>query len=313
MSDLERGAGGLSPRHRSVRRLVPVLATLALLASPARGAPLFLWEASGPQATVTMVGSIHVGKPGFFPLPAPYEEAFNRSAVLAVELDPGRAENMALIQRLVATKGMLPDSLTLRDRLTPENWERLGRAAAGLGLPVTALERMQPGLVAMSLVMQAYVQQGFDPELGIDKHFLDAARAQGKGVREIESVAAQMALFLDIDDELDDVLMGQMLADLPRLGELTDGMVAAWRTGDVAALDDLLQDQAGDDPRMVAYYRRLLDERNVTMADSLDAWLRGSQDVFAVVGAGHFAGEGGLVNLLAKRGWRVRQLEDAAR
>lgn len=301
------GAGGPTPRHRSVRRLVPALAALALLAPPARGAPLFLWEAAGPAAKVTMVGSIHVGRDDFFPLPEPFEAAFAAAPVLAVELDPTSPANQAAVGRLLRERGTLPDSLTLRDRLTPANWAGLQAVTRDLGVPLPALERMQPGLVAMMIVMQAYAQQGFDPGLGIDKHFLDAAREGGKSVREIEKVEAQMALFLDVDDELDDILMEQMLAEIDGLGSLTARMVEAWRSGDVAAVDSLMQDQAGDDPRMAAYYRRLLDDRNVTMVDSLDAWLRGDRDVFVVVGAGHFAGQQGLPELLRRRGWAVTQ------
>ncbi|MBM4129614.1 TraB/GumN family protein [bacterium] len=304
------GAGGPCPRHRPVRRLAPALAALALLAPSARGAPLFLWEATGPQAKVTMAGSIHVGRADFFPLPAPYVEAFAAAPVLAVELDPTAPGNQARVLQLMTGRGMLPDSLTLRDRLTPENWERLKQAAADHGLPAAVYERLQPGLAAMVLMMQAYLRQGLDPELGIDKLFLDAARTEGRTVRELETIDAQMALFLDIDDELDDVFMAHMLADLGRLGELTEAMIAAWRSGDAAALDALLQEQAGTDPRLEAWYGRLLDDRNAAMADSVDAWLRGDHDVFMVVGAGHFSGEGGVVRRLERLGWTVTQRED---
>jgi uncharacterized protein YbaP (TraB family) len=284
-----------------------VLAALALLAPPARGAPLFLWEAAGPRATVTMAGSIHVGRADFFPLPAPFGEAFAAADVLAVELDATSPHNQAAVMRLLAGRGTLPDTLTLRDRLAPGNWERLRKAAGDLGLPDAAIERLQPGLVAMMLVMQAYQKQGLDPELGIDKHFLDAAHAAARPVRELETVEAQMSLFLDLDDELDDVLVADMLDQLDELQGMTEAMIDAWKTGDAPALDELLQEQAGSDPRLAAWYRRLLDERNVAMADSVDAWLRGDRDVFLVVGAGHFSGEHGLVSLLERRGWTVTQ------
>jgi uncharacterized protein YbaP (TraB family) len=212
--------------------------------------------------------------------------------------------------QLMAGRGLLPDSLTLRDRLEPQNWERLRQAATESGLPEAAYERMQPGIVTMMIVMQAYLRQGLDPELGIDKHFLDAAHAEGRTVRELETVEAQLALFLDLDDELDDIVVSHTLADLGRLGELTDAMIGAWRTGDVEGLDLLLQEQAGTDSRLVEWYRRLLNDRNAAMADSVDAWLRGDRDVFVVVGAGHFSGEDGIVQRLQRRGWTVTQRED---
>ena len=87
-------------------------------------------------------------------------------------------------------------------------------------------------------------------------------------------------------------------------------MVEAWQQGDAVALDEMLREQAGDDPRLAAWNRRLLDDRNAAMADSLDLWLRGDTDVCVVVGAGHFAGERGLVRLLGDRGWTVTRRQD---
>lgn len=304
------GAGGPDPRHRAAARLFPVLVSLLGMAPSAEAAPLFLWEAAGPRATVTMIGSIHVGQPDFFPLPAPYEAAFAAAQVLAVEVDIMSPTNQARLAALMAERGALPDSVTLRDRLRPATWSRLAVAAREHGLPAAAIERRQPGLVAMALEMRAYVRQGFDPELGIDRHFLDAAREQGKPVRELESVDRQLDLFLNLDDELDDVLIEQLLDDMGDLAGMTRRMVEAWQQGDAAALDAMLQEQSGDDPRLTAWYRRVVDDRNTAMADSLDHWLRGDVDVCVVVGAGHFVGERGLIRLLGDRGWTVTRRQD---
>jgi uncharacterized protein YbaP (TraB family) len=304
------GVGGPDPRHRAAARLFPVLLSLLGTAPSAEAAPLFMWEAAGPHATVTMIGSVHVGQPDFFPLPAPYEAAFAAAQVLAVEVDMLSPTNQARLTALVAERGSLPDSVTLRDRLTPATWSRLAIAAGEHGLPIAAIERREAGLVAMILEVRAYLRQGFDPELGIDRHFLDAAREQGKPVRELESVDRQLNLFLDLDEDLGEVLIAQLLDELGDLAALTGRMVEAWQRGDAAALDSMLQEQSGDDPRLTGWYRRLLDDRNAAMADSLDHWLRGNVDVCVVVGAGHFVGERGLVRLLGDRGWTVTQRQD---
>ena len=53
-------------------RLVPLLATAAAAAPTS----LFMWQVKSDHATVSLVGSIHVGQPDFFPLAARYEDAF---------------------------------------------------------------------------------------------------------------------------------------------------------------------------------------------------------------------------------------------
>ena len=59
---------------------------------------------------------------------------------------------------------------------------------------------------------------------------------------------------------------------------------------------------------MKEFYYKLLDDRNVAMADKIDEMLQGDTDVFVVVGAGHFAGEMGIVSLLGEKGYKVEQV-----
>jgi uncharacterized protein YbaP (TraB family) len=49
--------------------------------------------------------------------------------------------------------------------------------------------------------------------------------------------------------------------------------------------------------------------RHEAMADKIEQWLmNGGERVFVAVGALHLAGPRGLVEMLAKRGYQVRQL-----
>ena len=283
-----------------------LLAGTAVL--PAHGAePVFLWQVEGEGATVTLVGSIHVGQPDFFPLPEVFESAFADAGALAVEVDITNPANVQKSMTLMMQKGMLPADETLQDRLGEDLWARLEAFAAERGTPLAMYSKFKPGIVAMILVMEEYQRVGFDPELGIDKHFLEAAQAGGKEIRELETIEDQLELFFMIDDELDDVLMGEMLDQMDQIEAMTNEMVALWMKGDATGLDAMLQEQMGDDPEMAEFYRRLLDDRNVAMVDKIDAWLGGDTDVFVVVGAGHFAGEMGIINLLEQKGWKVLQ------
>jgi uncharacterized protein YbaP (TraB family) len=290
---------------RPALRFVAVLLVGTAAATAAE--PLFLWTVQSETATVTMVGSIHVGKPDFFPLPDVFENAFASAGALAVEVDIGNPANIQKTMALMTQKGILPKGETLEGRLGPEVWKRLEEYAAERGTNLMMYSRFKPGIVAMILVMEEYKRQGYDPELGIDKHFLDAAREGRKEIRELETIEDQMDLFFAIDDELDDVLMAEMLDQMDDIGEMTEEMVKLWKTGDVDGLDEMLQEQIGEEPEMVAFYQKLLDDRNVKMADKLDAWLGEDTDVFVVVGAGHFSGEMGVVKLLEGKGWKVEQ------
>jgi uncharacterized protein YbaP (TraB family) len=270
--------------------------------------PLFMWQVQSETATVSLVGSIHVGKPDFFPLAEPFEKAFADAPVLAVEVDMTDPVNLQKSAVLVMQKGMLPGDTTLEDRLSPELWQRMKEYAAERNLNLAMYSKLSPGIVAMMMVMEEYQKQGFDPELGIDKHFLDAAREQDKEIRELETIEAQLDLFFSIDDQLDDVLVAEILDQMSEITAITEEMVGLWRSGDVEGLDEFLQDQMGEDPAMADFYRTLLDDRNVKMADKIDEWLKADTDVYVVVGAGHFAGKMGILSLLEGKGHKIQQI-----
>jgi uncharacterized protein len=293
-------------RRMSAPALI-LLSILVLAVAPAAAGPLFMWEIQSETATVTLVGSIHVGKPDFFPLETPFEEAFAGADALAVEVDMGDPAAVQKAGMLIMSQGMLPGETTLKDRLSPELMARLKAFAAERDVPLAMYQKFKPGIVAMILVVEEYRRQGFDPELGIDKHFLDQARESSKPIRELETVEAQLDLFLEIDDSLDDVLFGEFLDQMKDLAAEAAKMVAFWKNGDAEGLDRYLVEQMGDDPSMIEFYRKLLDDRNVKMAETIDTWLHEDQDIYVVVGAGHFAGERGILELLADKGWTITQ------
>jgi uncharacterized protein YbaP (TraB family) len=285
-------------------------ATILVAAGPLQAGdnPLFMWQVKSETATVSLVGSIHVGKPDFFPLAEPFETAFTDAPALAVEVDMTDPTNLQKSGVLIMQKGMLPGGTTLEDRLSPEIWKRMQKYAAESDMNLGMYSKFKPGLVAMIMVLEEYKKQGFDPELGIDMHFLEAAKEQGKEIRELESIEAQLDLFFSIDDQLDDILIAEFLDQMDEIVAMTDEMVRLWKSGDADGLDKFLQDQMGEDPAMAEFYRKLLDDRNVGMADKIDEWLKADTDIYVVVGAGHFSGKMGILRLLEGKGYKVRQM-----
>src|SRR5689334_20672575 len=68
-------------------------------AAPAQPKPrrFLMWKATSPSATVYLVGSIHVGNSGMYPLPKEVESAFAAAKVLAVEINIKNADQAKMI------------------------------------------------------------------------------------------------------------------------------------------------------------------------------------------------------------------------
>ena len=73
-------------------------------------------------------------------------------------------------------------------------------------------------------------------------------------------------------------------------------------------IDRLVREDAAS-PEMAPLLAELLDARNREMADAIATRLQPGRRAFIAVGAGHFGGAGGLLELLASRGFRLRQVE----
>ena len=81
----------------------------------------------------------------------------------------------------------------------------------------------------------------------------------------------------------------------------TNSVVNAWRTGDAAKLSALLSDEYKSFP---ALYRVLVTDRNKRWVPQIEKLLHGSQDYFVIVGALHLVGDGGLLELMRRDGYK---------
>jgi uncharacterized protein YbaP (TraB family) len=81
-------------------------------------------------------------------------------------------------------------------------------------------------------------------------------------------------------------------------------LLAAWRTGDTAALADVLSEEFDAFPEL---YRPLTEDRNRVWVGQLADLLDDRDDYLVVVGALHLVGRNSVVEMLQKRGYTVTQ------
>jgi len=276
---------------------------------------LYMFKISSPESSVYLLGSIHLLKPDFYPLPAEVEEAFRSMPNLAVEMDETTVDKSQMAQ--VSMKlGMYPAGDCLEDHISPRTKEAFqtflqsGTYPSALG---QALQSQKPWLISISIPVLEFTRRGFNPALGIDKHFIDAAHSGGKKVMELESFEFQVNLLSGFDDDIQDKLLFQTLQEIKNVDEYAKLMVTAWQKGDLDAMDSLITRDIKDYPELVPVLEKVIWERNETMAEKIDGYLQKKQPVFVVVGSGHLCGKRGLVSLLKKRGYKVDQVVSKAK
>ncbi len=285
--------------------LVMALAQLPAWADGAGTERGLFWEVKSDGNILYLFGSIHLATAALYPLPPQVEAAFQKADGLVLELNPLTLD-VDHMQTVLQQRGSYAAGRTVRDALTPKTYAALQQYLQQRQVPLALVEHMKPGLLAMTLTTLELQRYGFAPQYGLDIHFAQEA-AGHKSIVELESVDEQLDTMLDISDA--DLTLEQTLDELATLPEAMDTIVAAWGSGDAAALDRLLiTDPLAASPELRPVYERLFFQRNARMETKLEAMLASGKCYFVVVGAGHLVGTEGLVARLQKRGYRVRQL-----
>ncbi|MEH6462066.1 TraB/GumN family protein [Chitinimonas sp. JJ19] len=292
-------------RHPLPQTLLRLALLLVLAAgSLAAQAKVFLWEAEREGQRIWLLGSIHLGRADLYPLPAAIEAAYKEADTLAVEADI--SDPVAFVP--LTAMAMLPAEQSLGNMLSPAQNRQLNQALARVNLPRVAADRMKPWLLALTLGVLEMQRLGFQPQNGIDMHFLQRARSDRKKVLELESVKAQFELFdsLSQEESLNFLLSTLEPINKQQLKPMLEATMAAWQRGDANSLRRVIDDAMPNDPLSRRLNDKLLGQRNRTMADKI-ASMAAARPPLVVVGAGHLAGDDSVLELLKTRGFRIKQ------
>ncbi|MBA1147989.1 TraB/GumN family protein [Ectothiorhodospiraceae bacterium WFHF3C12] len=278
-----------------------LLAAWQSLAATERG---IAYRIEGAPASY-LVGSVHVGRAGMYPLPEAMREAYRESDALVVEADIVGADMMR-IGTVLAERGMYGGRESLESALAGDAWQDVAAAAERYGVPIEMLKRQKPWLAAQTLTVVAMNAQGYSEQWGVDRHFLELAHQDGKRVVELEGLQAQLDMLAGMPARDQEALLAHTAEQMAK-GEIPVAeLLAAWRSGEAEVLQD--QVQAQFPTALEGVYEALIVERNRAMAERIDELLGAGEAVFVVVGSAHLTGGDGLVALLRARGYALEQL-----
>jgi uncharacterized protein YbaP (TraB family) len=279
--------------------------TLFVAGLSAQPAPRnFLWKVEGPGGSVAyLLGSLHVLTAEFYPLSPVINKAFDESKTLVEEIDLDEA-NDPMQMMAALTKAMLTDGRTLDQLVSPALFAEVKKRAEETGLPMMAIQRMKPWLVAVTLMAPTLQGAGFKPEHGVDKHFFDRAKAGGMQRQALETLAYQIDRFDQLSPKLQEELLKSTIEELDTQVKGVKEMAQAWTFGNVAAMEKHTLAVLREAPEL---YQRLLVERNQNWIPHVEGCLKQNAGCFIVVGAAHLIGPDGLPALLQKKGYKVVQ------
>ena len=288
-----------------LRHLILATVAVATALTAAQAATRnFIWKVSGKQSAIYLVGSIHMLTKDYYPLNPALESAFKDSDLVVEEADLGEMLG-AEAQMSVLMRGRLPSEQTLDKVVSPETYAQVSKHVSAHGLPIELLKQFKPWMLALMIETFEWQKAGFDPSLGLDKHFYDRAQGDGKTVQGLETADYQISLFDSMTAQQQDRLLADTLkgidTEMSSITKLTD----AWKTGDAPTVERIVLADLKQDTVM---YQRLLVERNQNWLPKLEALFTRSGRAFVVVGAAHLVGPDGLLTMLKSKGYTIEQL-----
>jgi hypothetical protein len=277
-----------------------LLCMSAVSAADARWDHGLLWEISKPgMANSYLFGTVHSEDPEVLQLAPPVQQAFDRSGSVILEI---MMDMDAMIYS--STAMLMTDGRTLSGLIGKPLYKRTAQAIQTRGIPELVLEHMKPWAAATTLSVPP-------PETGmmLDLVLFQKAQEAGKQLHGLETIQEQLGVF-DSMSESDQIrLLRDAVDNLDKVDRMNAEVLVLYKRRDLAgmlALNERYMSE-GDPAVSRDLEQRLIVDRNRKMAERMQPYLEAG-NAFVAVGALHLPGDEGLLGLLDRRGYTLRQV-----
>ena len=265
-----------------------------------------LWkiEGNGLTSPSYLYGTIHLIDAEDYYLPSGTLTAIDNTQKMVFEINMDELGDMGAMMGLM-NKAFMNDNQTLKDLISEEDYKLVDAHFSKLGLPLMLLDRIKP------MFLSVFASGDMDPtgiQTGAMKsyemEFLEIAKNSGKPVAGLETIEFQLSVF----DSIPYKAQADMLVETIKSGGTENDefevMIKMYKEQKINDMVAMISDES---EQLSEYEDILLNTRN-------EAWISGMKTMmnemptFFAVGAGHLAGQRGVINLLRKEGYTLTPL-----
>ena len=266
-----------------------------------------LWSITGNtlEQPSYLYGTIHMIDTDDFFWPNGTLEAFESAEQVVFEIDMDMMNDLSA-QFSMLMGVMMNDGTTLRQLLSEEDYNFVKKEFDELGLPMFIFERMKP------MFLTIFAGTDFSPEQfsggGIKSYemeFMQMATEQEKETGGLESVEFQMSIFDSIPYKAQAEMLVESLRSTDNGEDQLREMVELYKKEDLNGLNKMINSEG---ETLMEYDHIILEGRNKAWIPVMEDMMKEKSTFFAV-GAGHLAGESGVINLLRSRGYQLRPIK----
>jgi uncharacterized protein YbaP (TraB family) len=284
-----------------------LIAASCILSASTVYAETSLYEVTNKKGeNLYLGGTIHLLRPSDFPLPAEYQQAFDKSQMLVLETDLQKASSPEFGQKMMQQM-MYTGGKNLSSELRPEVWKELQDYSTANQVPIGQLMQFKPFMVSLMMVIQQGQKSGLTQ--GVDFYFNQQARIQSKKIGELESADEVLNFMNALNDQDPNQTIIATLRDLKKMDEMMIKATAAWRAGELAVIEkEMLAPMKKEFPEI---YRLIVTDRNNKWMQKIEAMFATPEKEMVLVGSLHLVGDDGLLKQLRKKGYKLKPVKAA--
>ena len=285
-----------------MKLLLTSLCSLLLLTNISAQAPkekALLWKISGKQlkSPSYLYGTYHLLCPDDLQLSDNVKNAVKASSKVYLELDFDDPEMMQKMQANMLMEG----DVSIKNLLPDSTFQKASKSfLATTGISLEMLSKMKPILLSVMLYPSLMKCELSSPE----QLFATMAAEQKIPVEGLETVEQQMKVMDQIPYQEQAQMLVDYLLEPEKFNKETIDLLKQYKEGDLDAMEKSMNDP---NQSYSKYLEGMLLQRNrnwipIIMKQSNE------NPIFIAVGAGHLAGEEGVISLLRKQGYTVSPL-----
>jgi uncharacterized protein YbaP (TraB family) len=256
-------------------------------------------------------GSMHFGRPQWYPLHPVVEDAMRSSDVFVFETDI-TPEGQALAAPAMLEYMML-DDMTLTEFLEEDAFIQMMMAVESYGVSYQAIRNFTPWVVNILLAEITYDRVGITSAYGIDFYVLEFAQFHSLPILYLNSIEHELDLAFNLTDELQHyaaISIERMEVAI----EYAEMLVWAYETQDIEQLTALARESSLTGETLNPLEEYLVDviiiQRSIEFAREIINLLTQTEEpttFFVTMGIGHMVGDdyGNVFNYLLDAGHEV--------
>jgi|CXWL01.1.fsa_nt_gi uncharacterized protein YbaP (TraB family) len=272
--------------------------------------PSLLWEitGNGMKKPSHLIGTMHVSSKLAFNLPDSFYIAIRNAQVVALESNPETWQEDMSKYDLGESDAYNPGSAYSSYMSVPNDF--LSIKTLKFYKYDTKIERSlysNPSTIN-NLLYRTYGNESsdFEEDTYLDMYIFQCGKKWGKKVTGVEDYGESMKLMAEAykDAAKEKNRKERSYGDADEEYS-ADKLQEAYRTGNLDLLDSINKYNSVSD----AFDEKFLYKRNEIQANSIDSILKSGSSLFVGVGAAHLPGDRGVIEILRKKGYKLRPVK----